>query len=148
MPSAILGTRKGSSPVTDKYSKAQVLMLETTILKSADFLTNKKSEDAIAKSLGGNDQIVGNLAVFGIGDAKTVANRIAVHVWPETSVRQDLAKGAKTAVDNIKGVFNKMDNEGYKSVSLTVTYKEAYNLTTKNTVLSVIDSVKVGKYTK
>ncbi|MDM5246027.1 hypothetical protein [Lysinibacillus sp. G4S2] len=117
MPSAILGTRKGSNPVTDKYSKAQVLMLETTILKSADFLTNKKSESDIAKSLGGTDQMVGSLAVFGI----------AVHVWPETSVSQDLARGAKTAVDNIKGVFAKMEKDGYKSVLLTVTYKEAYN---------------------
>ncbi len=148
MPSAIYGVQKSEgSPSTSTYTKAQVLELETAIGKSLDFLTTKKTAAQIESSLSGASQIASNAVVFGFGDAKTVGERFQ-HVYKEKSIQDDLKKGATTANKNISGVFDKMMNNGYKTVKLTISNKEAYNLVSKRTILKVIDSVKVGTYSK
>lgn len=148
MASPIYGVQKSEgSPSTSTFTKAQVLQLETAIGKSVDFLTTKKTASQIESSLSGADQIASNAVVFGFGDAKTVGERFQL-VWNETSIKDNLKKGATTANNNISGVFEKMMANGYKTVKLTISNKEAYNLASKRTILKVIDSVKVGTYSK
>ncbi|WP_234007774.1 hypothetical protein [Lysinibacillus sp. FJAT-14745] len=45
----------------------------------------------------------------------------------------------------MSAIVNKADNGGFKSVTVTMTRKEAYNLASKSTVLSVVDSVTAIK---
>ena len=148
MPSAIYGVRASEgSPNTSTYTKAQVLELETAIGKSLDFLKTQTSKETIQSSLSGSDQIAGNAVVFGFGDAKTVGERFQI-VYKDSSIQNSLKKGASTANTGISGVFEKMMNNGYKTVKLTITHKEAYMLATQRTILKVVDSVKVGTYSK
>lgn len=60
-------------------------------------------------------------------------------------MKDELAKGANTGSANMSAIVNKADNGGFKSVTVTMTRKEAYNLASKSTVLSVVDSVTAIK---
>ncbi|MFJ5565704.1 hypothetical protein [Lysinibacillus xylanilyticus] len=148
MPSAILGTRKGSTSTSVTYSAADLLKMETATAYARQYLGTKTAESTMANAMSGINMAAALGEVFGETSAATVANRIAVHVWPETSVKDELAKGAATGASNMGTISNKVQNGGYKSVTLTLTRKEAYNLVSQRTVLSVVDSVTAITYNK
>lgn len=85
----------------------------------------------------------GLLAVFGSGNSTTVANRIGTHIWPETSVRQEFYNSAVAGNKNVKTIYEKFSNGTYKNPKIKLTFREVYNLNTKATVLTVIDSATV-----
>lgn len=81
--------------------------------------------------------------VFGSTSNTTVANRIGTYIWPETSVRQEFYNSAVTGNTAIDKIYAKFYSGEYKSAKFKLTYREVYNLNTKTTVLTVIDSATV-----
>lgn len=147
MASFILGTRKGTS-TTFTYPHAGILQLDYVMALAVQYLETKTAESTMANGLS-RIEMAGALGdVFGTSNNTTVANRIAVHIWPETSVRQDFATAARTGRKNIKAINDKVESGGYKSVTVKVNYTEVYNLATGRTVLTVIDSATATSYNK
>lgn len=145
MASIILGIRQGVTK-TATYTFAQAVEVDFVMTAAANFLRNKTAESTIAKTYGRLELAPALAEVFGIANNETVANRIAVHIWPETSVRQSIGTTASNASNLIGSIVNTMNNNDYKSVTVKVTYKEVYNLATGRTVLTVIESATHASY--
>ncbi|WP_426751358.1 hypothetical protein, partial [Pseudomonas aeruginosa] len=94
MASFILGTRKGAS-TTFTYPRAGMLQLDYVMGLAVQYLQTKTAESTMANGLS-RVEMAGALGdVFGTSSNTTIANRIAVHIWPETSVRQAFASAAQ-----------------------------------------------------
>lgn len=147
MASFILGTRKGAS-TTFTYPRAGMLQLDYVMSLAAQYLQTKTAESTMANGLS-RVEMAGALGdVFGETSNTTIANRIAVHIWPETSVRQAFASAAQAGRNNIKSIHSNVESGGYKSVTVKLSYTEVYNLATGRTVLTVIDSASATSYNK
>lgn len=113
---------------------AGILQLDYVMALAVQYLETKTAESTMANGLSRIEMAGALEDVFGSSSNTTVANRIAVHIWPETSVRQNFATADRAG--------------GYKSVTVKVIYTEVYNHATGRTVLTVIDSATATSYNK
>lgn len=142
MASFILGTRQGETS-TATYTHADFLMIDYLMGRAVQYLGTKTAESTMEQAFSGVERAAGLKFVFGSGNSSTVANRIGTHIWPETSVRQEFYNSAVAGNADVNKIYAKFASGVYKNPKIKITFKEVYNLNTKATVLTVIDSAQV-----